>query len=93
MLSENAVKILTDLRYGSDAEWQINVLPFGSIYWKDEMPDAVYLFEHPNDAAIIFAIFGLRLQLWDGAALNPQDQRLWDTVHAQVPHWALFREA
>jgi hypothetical protein len=39
----------------------------------------------------IHAMFGLRLKIWDGETLSPQDQELWDAVRRQVPHWALFK--
>jgi hypothetical protein len=40
--------------------------------------------------AILFKMFGLRLRLWDGEALDAADLELWDAVRHQVPHWALF---
>lgn len=39
MLSETAVKECAELVYQPDAEWLVNVHPFGSVYWADEMPD------------------------------------------------------
>jgi hypothetical protein len=38
MLSEKAIVLLTALSYRGDAKWEVNILPFGSIYWTDEMP-------------------------------------------------------
>jgi len=90
-LSEKAVSILTAMQYQPDAEWGVNILPFGSIYWHDEMPSMAELFENTQDMFLIHSMFGLRLQIWDGQALNPPDQELWDSVKAQVPHWALFK--
>ena len=40
---------------------------------------------------IIHAMFGMRLKIWDGDALNHQEQDLWKAVKHQVPQWALFR--
>jgi hypothetical protein len=91
MLSEKIVAAIAALRYQSDAKWEVNILPFGSIYWKDEMPEIGDLFDKPDDMAVIFRIFGMRLKLWDGELLNAQDQQLWDAVRAQVPNWGLFR--
>ena len=91
MLSEKIVAVIAALPYQPDAEWEVNILPFGSIYWKDEMPSIRDLFDKPDDMAIIFKIFGMRITLWDGEALSPEDQRLWDAVKDQVPNWALFR--
>jgi hypothetical protein len=91
MLSEKAAALLAALPYRPEAEWKVNILPFGSIYWTDEMPSLRDLFDKQDDMLIIHAMFGVRLKLWDGEVLNAQDQRLWDAVKSQVPHWALFR--
>ena len=90
MLSEKIVAVLAALRYQPDAEWEVNILPFGSIFWKDEMPAVADLFDRPDDMAVIHAMFGMRLKMWDGVALDAQDQGLWDAVKRQVPQWALF---
>ena len=91
MLSEKAVAGLTALEYQPDADWEVNFLPFGSIYWNDEMPALGDLLDRPDDMLIIHAMFGMRQKLWDGEALNAQDQQLWDAVKRQVPQWALFK--
>ncbi len=85
MLSQKIVAALAKLTYQPDAEWEVNILPFGSIYWKDEMPAIGDLFDHPEDMAIIHAMFGIRLKLWDGEVLNDEDQELWDAVRQQTP--------
>ena len=91
MLNENIVAVLAALPFQPDAEWGVNILPFGSIFWKDEMPAIADLFDRPEDMAIVHAMFGMRLKSWDGEELNAQDQELWDAVNRRVPHWALFR--
>ena len=91
MLSEKAVALLANLAYRPNAEWQVNILPFGSVYWMDEMPLIDALLAKPDDMLIITTMFGISMKLWDGEALNAQDQRFWDAVKDQVPHWALFR--
>lgn len=91
MLSQNIVAVLAAMPYQPDAEWEVNILPFGSIYWKDDLPAIGDLFDRPDDMAIISAIFGMRRKLWDGEALDAQDQELWDGVKCQSPDWALFK--
>jgi hypothetical protein len=91
MLTERIVAVLAALPYQPGADWEVNVLPFGSIVWKDEMPAIGDLFDHPEDMAIIHAMFDMRLKIWDGEALNVQEQELWDAVKRQVPYWALFK--
>ena len=90
MLSEKAVALLAALPYRPDAKWAVNILPFGSIYWEDEMPLLADLLDKQQDMSIIHGMFGVRLKLWDGQALDTQDQQLWDAVKRQVPQWALF---
>jgi hypothetical protein len=41
--------------------------------------------------AVIHAMFGMRLKIWDGEILDAQDQELWDAVKHRVPQWALFK--
>jgi hypothetical protein len=91
MLSEKAVAVIAALQYRPDADWGVNFLPFGSIYWNDEIPAAADLFDRPDDMSIVFAMFGMRLKLWDGEVFNFHEQELWDAVGRQVPHWALFK--
>jgi hypothetical protein len=33
---------------------------------------------------------GLRFKIWDGTALSPIDQAIWDTARSQIPDWALL---
>ncbi len=79
-LSEYAVALLAGLPYRPDAEWQVNILSFGSIYWMDEMPPIGELLAKQDDMLIILRMFGIRLQLWDGEVLSAQDQHLWNGV-------------
>jgi hypothetical protein len=90
-LSQKAVSLLAALRYEPSAAWGVNVIPFGSVFWLDEMPSMAELFESPGDTSLIHSMFGLRLKIWDGHALNVEDQQLWDSVRAQVPDWPFFR--
>lgn len=91
MLSEKTVSILAGMPYQPDAEWEVNILRFGTFCWKDEIPAIRELFGRPEDMGVIHAMFGMRLKIWDGEALNHRDQELWDAVKRQVPQWALFR--
>jgi hypothetical protein len=90
-LSQKAVSLLTALQYEPSAAWGVNVIPFGSIFWLDEMPSMAELFESTGDTSLIHSMFGLRLKVWDGQALNAEDQQLWDSVKAQVPQWPFFK--
>jgi hypothetical protein len=91
MLSEKATAMIAAMPYQPDAEWQVNILPFGSIYWADEMPSIAEMLDKPEDVLVINLMFGLRMKLWDGEVLDAQEQQRWDAVRAQVPNWALFK--
>jgi hypothetical protein len=91
MLADKTVAVLAKLAYQPDTEWEVNILPFGSIFWKDEMPAIVDLVDRPDDMVIIHQMFGMRLKIWDGEALTAQEKELWDAVERQVPNWALFK--
>jgi len=67
-LSEKAVSMLIAMQYQPNAAWGVNVIPFGSIFWLDEMPSMAELFGNTNDAFLIHSMFALRLKLWDGQA-------------------------
>ena len=92
MLSEAAVNVLSSLTYQPDAELLFNVLPFGTVYWADEIPD-IRQFVHclEQDRAEIFRMFSIRQELWNAEALFDRDREFWDSIRAQVPTWPLFR--
>lgn len=90
-LSQKAVLLLTALQYEPSAAWGVNVIPFGSVFWLDEMPSMAELFENTGDKFLIHSMFGLRLKLWDGQALSAEEQQLWDSVKTQVPEWPFFK--
>jgi hypothetical protein len=69
----------------------VNVIPFGTVFWLDEMPSMAELFENTGDKFLIHSMFGLRLKLWDGQALSAEEQQLWDSVKTQVPEWPFFK--
>ena len=83
--------MLTATQFDPSAGWGVNIIPFGSIFWLDEMPSMAELFENDNDKFMIHTMFALRLRMWDGQVLNADEQRLWDSVKAQVPDWAFFQ--
>ena len=92
MLSEAAVEVLSGLPYQPDAQWWVNVYPFGSIYWADEMPDIRQFVRClKQDRAEILWMFSIRRELWNAEALSVGDRDLWDSIRTQVPTWALFR--
>ena len=90
-LSEKAVSMLKTSQYDPSAGWGVNIVPFGSIFWLDEMPSMAELFENDDDNLVINSMFAFRLRIWDGQKQSADDQRLWDSVKAQVPDWPFFK--
>ena len=90
MLSQRMGAVLRAQRYCPDAEWAVNILPFGSIYWKDEMP-AIADLMNVNDMMVVMKMFGIRLALWDAVTLDAGEWQLWESVKHQVPDWPLFK--
>ena len=70
MLTEKTISVLAKLEYQPHAVWEVNLLPFGSIFWKDEMPAIIDLFDKPEDRSVIHAMFGIRLKIWDDGVLR-----------------------
>jgi hypothetical protein len=93
VLSDIAVDLFSTLTYRPDAAWEVNLIPFGSVYWKDEMPEIrEFVFKIPeNDREQLLRMFSIRLKLWDDEPLSDDEQQLWDSIRAQLPNWALFQ--
>jgi hypothetical protein len=92
MLKPKTVQHLAAMPYRADAEWLVNILPFGGVYWSDEMPDPKeMIFFNPNDQAVILRMFSIRVKLWDQTALSFDEREEWDCVRSQVPSWPLFQ--
>ncbi len=90
-LSAVTVFMLSALQHDPQAGWGLDVAGFQSIFWHDEMPDPEVLSCNRDDRFLIYSMFALRLEIWDGRAFTPEGQRLWDSVKAQVPDWPLFK--
>jgi hypothetical protein len=91
MLSKTTVNFLMTLPFRSDAQRGVCVLPLGSIYWDDEMPDLTQLMRlSEDDRTRVLRLFSLRFKFWDGEALTEEELIFWNGIREQVPNWALF---
>ena len=91
MLSEGALDYLQDLTLQRGAERMACYLPFGGIYWDDELPDFRAFQQLPDkDRNLILRLFFIRFQIWKKQILLDSDQAFWDHAVAEVPHYALF---
>ena len=94
MLSERMVARLSALQYRADAKWGVWIDPYSGICWFDEMPELELSEdweEMREEMRMVFRMFWIRQQLWEGTVLNASDRQLWDAVLRLVPDWPLFR--
>lgn len=84
--------MLAALPFRADAKRRVCILPLGSIYWEDEIPDLAQLMTlSENDRSAVLRLFSLRFKIWDREQLSDDVQRFWDEVRDQAPSWAFFR--
>jgi hypothetical protein len=91
MLSETTISQLATLNYRADAQRRVWLVPLGSIYWEDEMPDVRQFVQFSeDDRNQILRLFRIRFKIWDDEPLSEDDRQLWNGISSQVPNWALF---
>jgi hypothetical protein len=90
MLSPEAVALLNGWRFRADAPYRMNIMPFASIYWADELNvfEVVKLPESERNQ--IWLLFGIRSKIWNRKELSPDETVYWNEARAQLPEWALF---
>src|SRR5215475_7474454 len=91
MLSEKTLAHLSTLTYRADAKRQVCILPLGSIYWENELPQVQKFAAFPEpDRNEVLRAFAIRMRLWDRQSLSDHDRQFWDSVRSAVPNWAIF---
>jgi hypothetical protein len=90
-LTDAIIAILRSLPVRPGARIVTSLIPLGSIYWEDEMPD----FQDERKLSLaerraIYRLFAIRFKIWDDKTLSPDEQTFWDTARAEAPNWALF---
>jgi hypothetical protein len=92
MLSEETLTHLSALTYRPDAKRQVCILPLGSVYWDDELPQMGKFAAFPEpDRNEILRVFAIRLKVWDRQVLSDEDRQFWESVRSAAPNWAIFR--
>ena len=90
-LSPSLVAYMSALTYRAESMRLVSLMPLSGIYWDDEIPDFDALFSLGEDDKMQYLhLFGIRIKLWRGEALNGEDQNLWDTVRTHVPTCPVF---
>lgn len=90
-LTDAIVAILKKMPARADARRMVSVIPLGSIYWEDEMPDYLDLATLSEDERnTIWRLFSLRFEIWDDQPLTAEDKEFWEAARVQVPTFALF---
>jgi hypothetical protein len=91
MLSEQTLSHLSALAYRADARRQVCILPLGSIYWDDELPQMGKFAAFPEpDRNEILRVFAIRLKVWDRQVLSDEDRQFWESMRSAAPNWAIF---
>ncbi len=90
-LSEATVAILGGLHFRAEARRMVSLIPLGSIYWEDEMPDYLSLMKLSEDEKnAVWRLFAIRFKIWDSERLSAEDESFWESARSDVPDWALF---
>lgn len=91
MLSKSAVEFLSPMTYQDDAKRCYCILPFGSIYWDDEIPDFEALHSlGKQDYRAISGLFVIRSKLWRAEELTDQEEQYWEAAKSQLLNYPLF---
>ncbi|UCH21782.1 MAG: hypothetical protein JSU83_00490 [Deltaproteobacteria bacterium] len=92
MLTDRAVSYLKPLIYNESAERRASLIPFGGIYWEDEIPDFHAFMEIPEyDRAGIIKLFYIRFKIWNEEELSNDEQKFWEDAKKRVSEYALFQ--
>ena len=94
MLSEDAYNKITSLALDPEAKMVCCVLPLGSIFWTDELPDHRLIFTSfapGNDQEFVAKVFALRMRLWTDGRISEGDLEFWENARILFPNWPLFK--
>jgi len=91
-LSDSTIRKLHDLSFDPEAKMITCLLPLGSVYWSDELPDKMFLeFPEGPDRTFVMTLFSIRINYWNSGAMSPEEQALWEETRAHFPAWPIFR--
>jgi hypothetical protein len=89
VLTDTVIATLNGLPMCSEARREVCLIPLGSIYWEDEIPDLAVL-ARLSEIDMIWRMFCIRFKIWDGEERPAEDAAFWEAARAEVPKWALF---
>lgn len=87
-MRDTTLACLSELTYRADAKQGVCLVPLGSIYWDDEMPQLHRIPAEDHDQ--VFLLFAIRSKVWDEVPLSADEKLLWDLALCKAPQWALF---
>ena len=91
-LNPAVITYLSALTYRVDAKWLVCLLPLGSIYWEDEIPDVGgFMKLTQDDQSQLWRLFAIRLKLWDVTTLTDDERQFWTAAVQQVPDCPMFQ--
>ena len=66
LLTDAIIDLLRRLAVRADARRMVSLIPLGSIYWEDEMPDYLDLAKLSEDERnAVWRLFAIRFKVWD----------------------------
>jgi len=91
MFSKSTRKFLSGLRYDAKAKEELNILPFGGVFWADEMPHIHDIVKMPEkDRQQLLRLFYIRQKIWKAENLSAREFVEWNITRVQIPTWSLF---
>jgi len=92
MFSKRATNYLEGLVYNVAAQREESIIPLGSIYWKDEIPDwDRFLRLSEADQNAILRLFSIRYDLWASKELSADDAAYWGDARRLFPRCPIFQ--
>jgi hypothetical protein len=90
MFSELTVQIISSLRFDPNAQTVYCLLPLGSIFWSDELPQLKFL-AFGDDHDKIMRLFAIRINYWETNEIPAADLSVWEHAQREFPEWPFFR--
>ena len=92
-ISESAVEKIKALSHKADAEIIHCLLPLGSIFWSDELPDSKLRFHEfkGDDHEFVMRLFAIRIGYWNDGVIPEEDRAFWEQAKTRFPDWPIFQ--
>lgn len=84
--------LLQSLTYNPHAQLKAYFVPYGGIYWEDELPEYKILLSLSDQEYLYpFLMLNVRRKLWAHESLSEEEQRQWKFAQEIYPNWPIFK--